>query len=62
MMNEVMRSRQLLREAIRSDIILEELSEHPNPSSIRNCHFILLPEFVGCNNCEVFVLLVADCQ
>ena len=62
MMNDVMRSRQVLREAIRSEINVKDLTEHPNSSSILNGRVIVRPELVSCIHCWCFVLLVADCQ
>ena len=56
-MNEVMRSQQLLREGIRFGIILNDLNEQPNPSSTRNCHVMVMPEFVSRIHCWCFVLL-----
>ena len=62
MMNEVKRSRQVLREAIWSEINVKDLTEHPNYSSILNGCVIVMPELVSCIHCWYFVLLVADCQ
>ena len=46
-MTEVNRSRQLLREEIRYQIMFMDLSEHTNSSSIGNCHVKVMPWFDG---------------
>ena len=46
-MNEVMRYRPLLPEAIRSDVNVKELNENQNSSSVRNYHAMVKSEFVG---------------
>ena len=58
MMNEIMRSQQLLREGIRFGIILNDLNEHPISASTRNCHVMVMPEFVSRIHCWCFVLLM----
>ena len=42
MMNEVMRYRTLLREAIRQDINVKELSDNQNSSSVRYYHAMVM--------------------
>ena len=42
-----MRYRPLLREAIRSDNNVKELSENQNSSSVRNYHAIVMSKLVG---------------
>ena len=46
-MNEVMRNLPLLREAMRSDMNVKELSENQNSSSVRNYHTMEMSELVG---------------
>ena len=46
-MNEVLPNRPLLREAIRYDINVKELSENHNSSSVRNYHAMVISELVG---------------
>ena len=46
-MNEVLRNRPLLREAVRSDMNVKELSENQNSSSVRNYYAMVMSELVG---------------